>query len=165
MMHKWYRRITQAGSNEFAVLGQALTFFDEEYDNVSAYLDTSGRITSTSQKIGGWMAYTYGLLQELEAILEWANIRHTRALAAARKHFLESYPRQLTDSQSKAYAEADTDVVNWKELINDIALIRNRYIGLTKGLEALHFQLTNISRLHAAGLEDAEFTVDTHRRQ
>jgi hypothetical protein len=40
-------------------------------------------------------------------------------------------------------------------LINEFALLRNKWIGLHKALEAKNFQLNNIVKLRAAGIDDA----------
>ena len=42
------------------------------------------------------------------------------------------------------------------ELINQVAYTRNQFLGITKGFEIKHFQLTNIIKLRVAGMEDAE---------
>jgi hypothetical protein len=41
-------------------------------------------------------------------------------------------------------------------LINEVALVRNKYLGIMKGLDAKGFSLGNITRLRIAGMNDAE---------
>lgn len=159
-MKRWYSRIASAGpSTELTILGDAMEWFEKEYGELETFLRPKGRIIVAAQRIGGQMAYTWSLLQELEAILKWAEIRLTRVQTEARKHYLDNYPKQLTDTQAKAFAEADPGVEQWRELINMIALQRNRYISLTKGLEMMHFQISNITKLKAATLDDADFII------
>ena len=67
--------------------------------------------------------------------------------------FLEHYNRQLTSRDVEKYIEGEQDVVDLTHLINEFALLRNKYIGLTKALDAKQFQLNNIIKLRAAGLE------------
>ena len=50
--------------------------------------------------------------------------------------------------------DGDQDVVDQQHLINEFALLRNKFIGLTKALDAKQFQINNIVKLRAAGLED-----------
>lgn len=157
---RWYSRISGAGpQGEIDMVGQAMEWFSREYQDVEKFLHPKGYLTIASQKIGGQMAYVWSILQELEAILKWAETRLLRVLTETRKQYFENYPRQLTDTQAKAYAEADPSVEEWRELINLIALERNRYLGLTKGLEMLHFQIGNITKLKVATLDDADFAV------
>jgi hypothetical protein len=39
-------------------------------------------------------------------------------------------------------------------LINEVALLRNRWLGIMKSLESKNFMLGHIVRLRAAGMED-----------
>ena len=40
--------------------------------------------------------------------------------------------------------------------INEFALVRNKYLGLLKAIDAKQFQINNIVKLRVAGLDDAE---------
>jgi hypothetical protein len=40
-------------------------------------------------------------------------------------------------------------------IANEVALLRNRWLGILKGLESKNFMLGHIVRLRAAGMEDA----------
>ena len=42
-----------------------------------------------------------------------------------------------------------------EKLINDFALIRNQWLGITKGLDQKQWHITNIVKLRVAGMEDA----------
>ena len=44
-----------------------------------------------------------------------------------------------------------------EEPLEEVALLRNKFLGLTKGYEYLHFQIGNIIHLRKAGIEDANF--------
>jgi hypothetical protein len=43
-------------------------------------------------------------------------------------------------------------------LINEVALLRNKYLGIMKGLDAKQWQMGHVVRLRTAGMED--ITVD-----
>jgi hypothetical protein len=43
-------------------------------------------------------------------------------------------------------------------VINEIALMRNIFISITKGIDAMSYQVNNITKLRTVGLEDA--TID-----
>jgi hypothetical protein len=45
-------------------------------------------------------------------------------------------------------------VINYQLLINDVALLRNRYLGVMKALESKNFMLGHLIRLRTAGMED-----------
>jgi hypothetical protein len=60
----------------------------------------------------------------------------------------------LSSRDAEKYAEGEQDVVDMDHLVNEFALIRNKFIGITKALEAKGFQINNIVRLRAAGMDD-----------
>jgi len=74
-----------------------------------------------------------------------------------RKHFqkyLEAYNRALTSRDAEKYAEGEDEVIDMEVLINEVALLRNRWLGIMKGLEAKQWQMGHIVRLRTAGMED-----------
>ena len=70
------------------------------------------------------------------------------------RKFLESYNRALSSRDAEKFVDGEEEVVNLQYLINDFSLVRNRFIGVIKALEAKQFQINNIVKLRAAGLED-----------
>jgi hypothetical protein len=74
-----------------------------------------------------------------------------------RRHFqkyLESYPRALTSRDAEKYVDGEDEVIEFETLINEVALLRNKWLGLIKGLESKNFMLGHVSRLRTAGMED-----------
>ena len=53
------------------------------------------------------------------------------------------------------YVDGEADVVDFDKIVNEFALLRNRWLGITKGLDQKQWQLTNIVKLRVAGMEDA----------
>ena len=49
------------------------------------------------------------------------------------------------------------------QLINEFALVRNKYLGLLKAIDAKQFQINNIVKLRVAGLDDAELYSKPNR--
>jgi uncharacterized protein YfdQ (DUF2303 family) len=93
-------------------------------------------------------------LQEIEAVLNYLNIQLRRI---RRKHFqkyLEAYNRALTSRDAEKYAEGEDEVIDMEVLINEVALLRNRWLGIMKGLEAKQWQMGHIVRLRTSGMED-----------
>lgn len=152
---RWYRKITSAPEGDFTPLGEALEWFEDEYETARKELNVKGRLTEAEARLPGNAEYYYGLSVELEGILKWLEIQIDKTLAKARRQYLEHYNRQLTDRMAEKYAEADPSVIDLRLLANHVALMRNKYHGITKGLEYLHFQLGNITQLYKAGIEDA----------
>ena len=46
-------------------------------------------------------------------------------------------------------------------LINEISLVRNKYLGLIKGLDVKQYQISNIIKLRTVGLESATLENNT----
>jgi len=47
-------------------------------------------------------------------------------------------------------------VIDFEYLINEVALLRNKYLGIMKGLDAKQWQMGHIVRLRTAGMEDIQ---------
>ena len=47
------------------------------------------------------------------------------------------------------------EVIDFETIINEVALLRNKWLGIMKGLESKNFMLGHITRLRTAGMEDA----------
>ena len=74
-----------------------------------------------------------------------------------RKHFqkyLEAYNRVLTSRDAEKYVDGEDEVVDYETLINSVALLRNQFLGVLKGVESKNFMMGHIVRLRCAGLED-----------
>ena len=102
----------------------------------------------------GIVEHRFNQLQEIEAILEHLNIELRKLRSQHYRKYLEHYQRQLTSRDVEKYIEGEQDVVDLTHLINEFALVRNKFHGLIKALDAKQFQLNNIIKLRAAGLED-----------
>jgi hypothetical protein len=42
-----------------------------------------------------------------------------------------------------------------EKIINEFALLRNKWLGITKALDQKQWQITNVVKLRVAGMEDA----------
>ena len=46
------------------------------------------------------------------------------------------------------------EVIDMETIINEVALLRNRWLGVMKGIESKNFMLGHVVRLRTAGMED-----------
>ena len=97
----------------------------------------------------------FGQLQEIEAILEYLNIELRRTRTKFFKKYLENYQRALSSRDVERYVDGEADVVDMEKIINEFALLRNKWLGILKGLDQKQWQITNITKLRVAGMEDA----------
>jgi hypothetical protein len=102
----------------------------------------------------GITEYRFNQLQEIEAVLNFLNIQLRKI---RRKHFqkyLENYNRALTSRDAEKYVDGEQEVIDFEVLINEVALVRNRWLGILKGIDTKQWQLGHIVRLRTAGMED-----------
>tara|TARA_B100001287_G_scaffold219119_1_gene188079 strand:+ start:1598 stop:2056 length:459 start_codon:yes stop_codon:yes gene_type:complete len=149
-MSTWYRKV-QGNLGEIV---SCIDHFENELDQARIETTLKGNVEKNSRDMPGIVEHRFNQLQEIEAILEHLNIELRKLRSSKYRKFLEHYNRQLTSRDVEKYIEGEQDVVDLTHLINEFALLRNKYIGLTKALDAKQFQLNNIIKLRAAGLED-----------
>jgi hypothetical protein len=103
----------------------------------------------------GQVEHRFNQLQEIEAILEYLTIEKRRLRSQHFKKYLENYQRALTSRDVEKYVDGEPDVVDFDKIVNEFALLRNKWLGILKGLDQKQWQLTNIVKLRVAGMEDA----------
>lgn len=155
-MTNWYTKIT-SDPDDYGSILQALEFFNAEYEEACGEVSQlrGTLLQEVATKLPGIVGYRYGQQNELDDIIEFLEIRELALVGAKRRHFLEHYNRKLTDRMVEKFAESEPDVIAMKELRNHVAAVRNKYVALSKHLDHLHFQLSNIVKLRCQGIEDA----------
>ena len=146
----WYTRITV----DLTVLPDFISYFESELISAKSEVKVSGNVEKNIAAIPGVTEHRFNQLQEVEAVLNYLNIQLKKI---RRKHFqkyLEAYNRALTSRDAEKYAEGEDEVIDMEVLINEVALLRNRWLGIMKGLEAKQWQMGHIVRLRTAGMED-----------
>lgn len=153
-MSRWYSKIAE--TEDLSPIADAFVYFDDQYEEARKEMSPNGRrIEDLAKTLPGIVEHRWGQLQEIEAILKLLELRLDRAKGAARRRYLEHYERSLSERMAEKYADCDPDVTAFAELIIQVSLVRNKFVSLTKGYEYLHFQLSNITKLRVAGIEDA----------
>jgi hypothetical protein len=61
----------------------------------------------------------------------------------------------LSQKECDRFVEGELEVVEFEKLINEFALVRNKWLGISKALDQKQWQITNIVKLRVAGMEDA----------
>ena len=60
----------------------------------------------------------------------------------------------MSDRTAEKYVEGEDEVIDMETIINEVALLRNKWLGVMKGLEAKQWQMGHIVKLRTAGMED-----------
>jgi aspartate oxidase len=152
-MSEWYNKISSEVDFSNSLL-EAISFFEKELEQSRKEINISGSLEQASASLPGIVELRYRQLQEIEAILEFLNIKFKQAKFKAFKHYLEGYNKQLSSKDAERYADADPDVINFAHLINRFALLRNQFLAIHKALDIKAYQISNITKLRTAGLED-----------
>jgi hypothetical protein len=146
----WYSKVSQDISN----LPLCLDYFYKELDSAKAEVKIHGNVEKSSANLPGIVEHRFNQLQEIEAILEFLNIELRQIKSKLFKKYLENYQRALSSRDCEKYVEGEPDVVDMEKIINEFAMLRNKWLGITKGLDIKQWQLSNIIKLRTAGLED-----------
>ena len=135
-------------------LPEFLDYYYNQLDSAKYEVKISGVIEKNLRDLPGVTEHRFNQLQEVEAVLNYMNIQLRKI---RRKHFqsyLESYQKALTAREVDKYVDGEDEVVEYEELINEVALLRNKWLGLMKGLESKNFMLGHLTKLKSAGMED-----------
>jgi len=89
-------------------------------------------------------------------VLNYLNIELKRVRRRHFQKYLENYARALTSRDAEKYVDGEDEVVDFETLINEVALMRNRWLGIMKSLESKNFMLGHVVRLRTAGMEDIQ---------
>jgi hypothetical protein len=146
----WYSKIVEDMGN----LPEFIEFYDNELANAKREVTIHGIVEKNLSALPGIVENRFNQLQEIEAVLRYMEIQLRKI---RRKHFqkyLEAYARVLTSRDAEKYVDGEDEVVDYEALMNEVALVRNKWLGVMKGLESKNFMLGHVVRLRTAGMED-----------
>ena len=149
-MAGWYNKVSGNLSN----IVDAIDYVEEELLEAKKECYIKGNVERNSASLPGITEHRFNQLQEIEAILEHINIQLRKTRSKVFRNFLESYNRQLTSRDADKYVDGDDEVVTLTSLANQFGLLRNKYLGIMKGLDTKQWQIGYIVKLRTAGMED-----------
>lgn len=146
----WYNRI-------IANLGEIpdfIDYYEAELISAKGEIKIQGNIERALSNLPGVTEHRFNQLQEIEAVLNYLNIQLRKIKQTHYKKYLEAYARALTSRDAEKYAEGEDEVIDMETIINEVALLRNKWLGVMKGIESKNFMLGHVVRLRTAGMED-----------
>jgi len=146
----WYAKV----SKDISYIPAAVAYFNDELINARLDANIKGNIEKAAAAMPGIVEHRFSQLQEIEAILEYLNIELRRLKSQHFRKYLENYQRALSSRDCEKFVEGEADVVDFEKIINEFALLRNKWLGITKGLDVKQWQLSNVIKLRTAGMED-----------
>jgi len=146
----WYSRVVA----DLAAIPDFIDHYETELDLAKNDCKIRGVLEKNITALPGITEQRFNQLQEIEAVLNYLNIQLRKI---RRKHFqkyLEGYARALSSRDAEKYAEGEDEVIDFETIINEVALLRNRWLGILKGLDSKQWQMGHVVRLRTAGMED-----------
>ena len=146
----WYNKVVQNIGN----IPDFIRHYEVAIEDAKKETYISGNLERAAANLPGITEHRFNQLQEIEAILNFLNIELRRL---RRKHFqkyLQGYNRALSSRDAEKYVDGEDEVIEFETLINEVALLRNKWLGIMKGLESKNFMIGHVVRLRTAGMED-----------
>jgi hypothetical protein len=147
----WYNKVVQNIAN----LPDFIDYYSNELESAKREVGVYGNIEKNLAALPGITEQRFNQLQEIEAVLNLLNIRLRKIRKEHFKKYLEAYARALTSRDAEKYVDGEDEVIDMETIINEVALLRNKWLGIMKGLESKNFMLGHVTRLRTAGMEDA----------
>ena len=148
----WYSKVVADLGN----LPDFISHYERELTDAKSDCRVGGLIEKNITALPGITEHRFNQLQEIEAVLNYLNIQLRKIRRRHFQKYLEGYARALTSRDAEKYVDGEDEVIEFETLINEVALLRNRYLGILKGMESKNFMLGHIVRLRAAGMEDIQ---------
>ena len=149
-MSNWYTRV----SNDLSLLPDFIAHYESELNGARLDVKIYGNVEKNISGLPGITEHRFNQLQEIESVLNYLNIQLKKIRRTHFQKYLEAYNRALTSRDAEKYVEGEQEVIDYETLINEVAFLRNRWLGIIKALESKNFMLGHVVRLRTAGLED-----------
>ena len=152
-MTYWYKKIVL--EDDFNALDGALDHYECELLTARDEVKIAGNLEQAASRLPAIFEYRYSQLQEVEAIVKYLEIELDKTRSKHFRKYLEKYNRDLSSRDAEKFSAGEQEVVDWQKLVNTFHLVRNRYLGLMKSLDHKNWQISNITKLRVAGMEDS----------
>jgi hypothetical protein len=148
----WYSRVV----SDLGAIPDFIAHYEHELNLSKQDCRIGGVVEKNIAALPGITEQRFNQLQEIEAVLNYLNIQLRKIRRRHFQKYLEGYARALTSRDAEKYVDGEDEVIDFETIINEVALLRNRYLGIMKAMESKNFMLGHIVRLRAAGMEDIQ---------
>ena len=146
----WYNKVV----SDINELPNFIFYYEKELTAAKSDCKIVGNVEKNIAALPGITEHRFNQLQEIEAVLNYMNIQLRKIRRTHFQKYLEGYARALTSRDAEKYVDGEDEVVDYEVLLNEVALLRNKWLGVLKGIEAKQWQLGHVVRLRTAGMED-----------
>ena len=148
----WYSRVTA----DLGAIPDFIAHYERELEEAKRECRIGGLVERNIKDLPGITEHRFNQLQEIEAILNYLNIQLRKIRRRHFQKYLENYARALTSRDAEKYVDGEDEVIDFETIINEVALLRNRWLGIMKGLDSKSWMSGHIVRLRTAGMEDIQ---------
>jgi uncharacterized protein YfdQ (DUF2303 family) len=148
----WYSRVVA----NLSAISDFISHYEKELESAKRECRIGGLVETNIKELPGITEHRFNQLQEIEAVLNYLNIQLRKIRRRHFQKYLEAYARQLTSRDAEKYVDGEDEVIDFETIINEVALLRNRWLGIMKGLDTKQWQMGHIVRLRTAGMEDIQ---------
>lgn len=148
----WYSRVVA----DLAQIPDFIAYYEQELSQAKSECRINGLVERNIKDLPGITEHRFNQLQEIEAVLNYLNIQLRKIRRRHFQKYLEAYQRALTSRDAEKYVDGEDEVIDFETIINEVALLRNRWLGIMKGLDSKSWMSGHIVRLRTAGMEDIQ---------
>lgn len=146
----WYSRVVA----DIGAIPDFIAHYESELQEAKREVGIGGLVERNVKDLPGITEHRFNQLQEVEAVLNYLNIQLRKIRRRHFQKYLEGYARALSSRDAEKYVDGEDEVIDYETIINEVALLRNRWLGIMKGLDSKSWMLGHITRLRTAGMED-----------
>ena len=146
----WYSRIVA----DLSAIPDFIAHYETELDDAKRDVRLAGIVEKNITALPGITEHRFNQLQEIEAVLNYLNIQLRKIRRRHFQKYLEGYARALSSRDAEKYVDGEDEVVDFETIINEVALLRNKWLGIMKGLDSKQWMAGHVVRLRTAGMED-----------
>ena len=148
----WYNRVVQ----DLGSIPEFINFYENELQEAKYDCGVKGHLERNIANLPGITEHRFNQLQEIEAVLNFLNIQLRKIRKKHFQKYLENYARALSSRDAEKYVDGEDEVIDFETIINEVALLRNKFLGVMKGFDSKNFMMGHIVRLRTAGMEDVQ---------
>ena len=154
-INKWYNAICY--SHRLDLIPDAVQDFESELAIARTEVAIKGSLEQASSRLPGYFEYRYSQLQEIEGIVRYLEINLKKIKAERIDHYMTKLNRTLTYNEASKMVDGDQQYVDFTFFVSHFTLIRDQFAGICKSFDMKNWQLSNLTKMRVAGVEDASF--------
>jgi hypothetical protein len=146
----WYNKVV----SDLGLIPDFIAHYEKELVDAKRDVRLGGLVEKNISMLPGITEQRFNQLQEIEAVLGYLNIQLRKIRRKYFQKYLEGYARALTSRDAEKYVDGEDEVIDFETIINEVALLRNKWLGIMKGLDSKQWMAGHVVRLRTAGMED-----------